>query len=174
MKKVISLLLCIVTVATLCFGLAACNNTETDEGTPVVFEDNAYDMANSGDSIGQKILDTALSGVGSGVTSGVSKVVSSVASWAAEGIIKSLGFDYYGEDSYKKEVLDRLEELNVSITKLEGKVDWLTKAYADQKYYDKYTAFNTAYKALSASIYTPYNYLTIVEKKLGIGHGKKS
>lgn len=166
MKKGICLLLSAVTLASAACGLSACSQDEPEEGTVVEIEDDSYDMAASDEGLGDKIVNLALSGIGSGISGGVSSVVSSVGSWAAEGIIKALGFQYYGDESFKEEVLSSLGEIKSEIISLEGKIDWLTSGFSDTKYLDQYSKFVDTYQSISKEINVLYKSLSLIEKNI--------
>lgn len=172
-KRAITLILAVLmSLSSLTFLSACSNEDEKPEDESFTLEPDSYNMADDEDSFLDKVLETAISGIGNGISSGVSGVVSDVATWAAEGIIKSMGFSYYGEDSYKQEVLNRMQNIESAIVSLEGKIDWLTASYSDNQYLNQYQSFVTAYNELASEASVPYSLLMTVERNIEEGTEK--
>lgn len=171
-KRVISFIIMLAVTASgiLMYGCGSKQDDETSDD--FVLEADSYDMADQEESLYDKLLSTALSGIGSGISNGISGVVSDISTWAAEGIIKSMGFSYYGENSYKQEVLGRLQNIESGIVSLENKVDWLTSTYSDHQYLATYQDFVKDYKKISTTVAVPYSLLLTSEENIKEGTEK--
>ena len=162
--KIFSVILGVGMTASLCLGMTACKDDEEEDLTQaIVIEEDSYDMFDVA-GIANKIMGA----VTSGITSGLTSAASSVGIWAAEGILNSLGFNYYGDNTFKQEVLDRLDKIEGTLEEIDGKLDSVLESLSDSRYETQYNEFYTSYQNMIDKISTPY--MLLMEAEANIEH----
>lgn len=149
LKKGVALCMALVMMGT---SLSACSYEEEDLYQPVA--DQYEDDRGVLDGLPEKMVSSVIDGLGAGAK----QVGTSVLSWAAKGILNSLGFNY-GEDqtqAYVKQCLDKLNSLTDSISDIQSQLKNVEKLSTDNKYMQVFQYFQNRYDELKSVAESAY------------------